>query len=61
MQKDDEYAWHWISFLLSNPNPEDENFAAKLEKEKKDQHFIAEDGCVHRKFQGKTGKVCNKV
>ncbi len=56
MQKEDWYAGQWIRFLSDNVKPKDKNLAAKFER-KKDKHFVADDGCVYRTFQGKTGKI----
>ena len=54
MQRKDNYAGQWIRFLTHNSKPEDKNLAVKFEREK-DQHFIAEDGCIFRRFRGKQG------
>eukprot|EP00795_Rhopilema_esculentum_P005376 gene5376-551_t len=56
MQRKDNYAGQWIRFLTHNSKPEDKNLAVKFEREK-DQHFIAEDGCVFRRFRGKQGRT----
>ena len=56
MQKEDTYAGQWIRFLSGDTKPKDKKLLIKLEREK-DLHFIAEDGCVYRRFTAKTGRI----
>ena len=59
IQKDDLYCNAWMNFLMNGVKPADNTLAAKLEREK-EQHFVANDGCVYRRYVPKCGKIRNQ-
>ena len=59
IQKDDVYCNAWMNFLTNGMKPADNTLAAKLEREK-EQHFVAKDGCVNRRYVPKCGKIRNQ-
>eukprot|EP00794_Sanderia_malayensis_P005886 gene5886-biopygen4888 len=55
-QIEDDYAGAWIEFLSKGKEPENQELAEKLKREK-DRYAIAEDGCVYRKCDTRNGSV----